>query len=324
MTRRQTARETPQIYREPIPALPDEILIVIFELAVQQANLQSAMAIILSHVCTRWRIVAIDCTIFWGYLTIFSRRNLPLIPIFANRSRHRRLHLTIDIACSPRKRSLSTPNKPLIILPLFASKLSTLTILSSNEFELLTAGHQALEGLDLQKLTIDTSRRKDKCAEHISPMPLLLRSRCLRLTNVCVAPSCETHHSSLVEEFQFTVGVGFSTYSFYGTIGNLPMPKLRRLVLQGVHITPILERWTALEFPLLESIELNYCYNTLPGLIGTYILAPSLLSIKIRRETDLWTRLSGLEMKQMVWRPIHSIQGSKTCTYKSTTYQNLY
>ncbi|KAF8309813.1 hypothetical protein DL93DRAFT_2099784 [Clavulina sp. PMI_390] len=301
ITRRQTAKSSHNSNPKCFFVLPDEILLIIFKLSVETTipSYQWVRVITLSHVSARWRAVAISSTMLWTALIIRKPSNFPLIPMFANRSHHRRLHLMVNVR-SRGGASVETQDAPLEaeILPSFAAKILTIIFMSPSNFHDMLVGDEALAQVDLELLTIEASRPTNY--EHFYPRPLLRRTRCLKLKDVYATIVDRPYTLDILEEFHLTQS-GLGDAGMWRTFRHLRMPGLRRLVLHRISDSAHRDRGMV-EFPLLESVELRHCHDSLPELIGDNIVAPKLRSITIRRQTTPHRPFSGLTIKQMVKR----------------------
>ncbi|KAF8317978.1 hypothetical protein DL93DRAFT_2076529 [Clavulina sp. PMI_390] len=82
----------------PISSLPNELFIRIFELVSNSAESQTPVA--LSHVCQRWREIALNLSCLWSKLILNGPQDAKCLQLFAQRSCHRRLHLAFPRVAS--------------------------------------------------------------------------------------------------------------------------------------------------------------------------------------------------------------------------------
>ncbi|KAF8309814.1 hypothetical protein DL93DRAFT_2230677 [Clavulina sp. PMI_390] len=269
-------------------ALPDDVLLIIFKHVVKNPLYPRwAVPVTLSHVCVQWRLVVVDCSSFWTYLGVSSAAFVPLIPLFAERCRHRQLALSFDGEFGRPKRTQDqmTNNSPSIrvkLSPSSAAKISRVYFSSAYAFGAIHLENGAYEQLDLNSLVIDPYSNGPQVIT--GPARLLLRARRVVLKNTSMATLRESELSDIVEDFQYCPKHQ-SVDEVWDTLKHLPMPRLRRLKLCDVDTFESPSYEGSVDFPLLESVELVLCHFGFPRFIGTVIRAPNLRSVTIKRET---------------------------------------
>ncbi|RDB25433.1 hypothetical protein Hypma_007604 [Hypsizygus marmoreus] len=83
----------------PIDSLPPEILLAIFELIKprRRSRYTVPFEVIISHVCARWRAVALDTPLLWTDIDIYSIRSLERVACYLERSAPCPVNVRFDI-----------------------------------------------------------------------------------------------------------------------------------------------------------------------------------------------------------------------------------
>ncbi|KAF8309842.1 hypothetical protein DL93DRAFT_1697724 [Clavulina sp. PMI_390] len=277
-----------QMALNPLSALPDDVVALIFdqfreEGRSNQNHASWQFSIKLSHVSACWRAVAIDSSYLWSRLTLTSPSQAPLIPLFAQRSRDRRLILTL-LKNNPSFYHEVIPWRPgdIKLSASFAGQISEIYVYESffdhNSIPVLVIEEEAIAQLDLEYLCF-------KGALLTVPWgnPLLAATKRLHLSQNYFSFTF-SHRASFVHLEELTLGSIWENNSPLDCLHNLPMPALRRLVLiysGNEDGSPRQYEGKSITLPTIETLELRRCYSELYSSIGAEILLPNLRSLMV-------------------------------------------
>ncbi|KZT62550.1 hypothetical protein CALCODRAFT_505573 [Calocera cornea HHB12733] len=238
-----------------IHALPDDVLSYIFELGSERGR-DISVSILMSHVCQRWRTVAIATAVIWSSVEIHlpDSRTAPLAREFLRRSAQSRIRLVVRLwntsnQCSSTWLRTLVPRcdeytlasryyhleeaRIVDLVPKgLTSSLRILTLsdirLRSNAFYPLLDAVESCTGL--HKLVLDdfwSSEERDIVTERVIRMPEL---RHLELHRLAAATACCFNFISRVD-------APVTTLTLLGNLVILPTTLCNRLPFAGSILT---------------------------------------------------------------------------------------
>ncbi|KAF8309715.1 hypothetical protein DL93DRAFT_1700026 [Clavulina sp. PMI_390] len=291
-------RRNPLLPSKNVSLIPDDVLLVIFDLVVSQGSysipLPQRMAMDLSHVSTRWRNAAINLSKLWTRLILQSSSQVPLIGVFAKRSRLLGCSLVLAFKPIPSRDRRTIPKNPppppaFTVTPSIAAQISSISFQNFHAMNSVSVDEDALKDVHLRSVTF-----RDVA---LSYNPWLYHTRRLHLFAVQIKSPLSP--LTRLEELELT----YFADECWTALRNAPMPALKRLVLTRVGFFRPPRGSEGITFPALESIEENHCDPTVLGLVGTHIMAPNLKSVS-SKQASVRAEFGGNAINSLVSRCI--------------------
>ncbi|KAF8321523.1 hypothetical protein DL93DRAFT_1420955 [Clavulina sp. PMI_390] len=247
-----------QMALNPISALPDDILVIIFEWARGPVRIAGSWraSMCFSHVSSRWRTVAINCSTLWNELYIKSPSQAPLLKLMGQRSGIKGFNLTLDLghtASDSRKarETTSYSDQKVEFTTEFAAQISSVQFQTFHTIDCISVSEAAWELLNPSWINITASHKE---SGPLKETRWLNKSHVLHLADVYIsAPMGPLFH---VNTFKFSLG---DTSMVQRILSHAPMPSLKRLILHHVSCWTPGTQANILALDLLEAIELSNC-----------------------------------------------------------------
>ncbi|KAF8301119.1 hypothetical protein DL93DRAFT_2090845 [Clavulina sp. PMI_390] len=271
----------------PISIIPEDVLADIFMLAVDigdigldehyqsSGHLRSKMSIVITHVCQRWRFVAIHSPRMWTQLKICAASQGPLISLFATRSHPLGTTFTFE---SPGTSSLEDtitdwPPLRIMINKEAAIGIRELRFRHAAAVHALLIDEDAETALALDRVFLSGAHIKD---DHTLPFPsCLFHSTQLHLVNSMLDSGSRPFrflHELVIENSDHE--------TLLWMLECTNMPVLRSLRLCSIRASdPKLVN--TVKLPSLGRLLIESSHSFTPALIGRSLMVPNLQHLHV-------------------------------------------